>query len=69
MIGGIMGSLLIYLLLPDVGLTKIETVLVLIVGWMISTATIWWAQERENAGTEAERGFPGSDREDNTLIH
>lgn len=46
MIRGILGSLLIYLLLPDVGLTKIETVLVLIVGWMISTAAIWWAQEQ-----------------------
>lgn len=55
MIGGILGSLLIYLLLPDVGLTKIETVLVLIVGWMISTAAIWWTQEQIERTQERKR--------------
>ena len=55
MIRGILGSLLIYLLLPDVGLTKIETVLVLIVGWMISTAAIWWAQEQIERTQERKR--------------
>lgn len=42
---GITGSLLIYLALPDVGLTKPQTVLVLIVGWMVSLSLIWAAQE------------------------
>ena len=55
MIRGILGSLLIYLLLPDVGLTKVETVLVLIVGWMISTALIWWAQEQIERAQERKR--------------
>lgn len=39
-------SMLIYLCLPDVGLTKPQTVLILLVGWMFSTALIWWVQER-----------------------
>lgn len=55
LIGGIIGSLLIYLALPDVGLTKPQTVLILIVGWMISTALIWWVQEQIERSQERKR--------------
>ena len=44
-IKGFVGSLLIYAVLPDVGLNKAQTVLLLIVGFVICTATIWKAQE------------------------
>lgn len=44
-IKGFVFSLLIYLALPDVELTKIQVVLILIVGSMVSTAAIWKVQE------------------------
>lgn len=44
-IKGFVMSLVIYLLLPDVDLTKMQGVLILIVGSMFSTAAIWKAQE------------------------
>lgn len=44
-IKGFVFSLLIYLALPDVELTKIQVVLILIVGSMVSTAVIWKVQE------------------------
>lgn len=58
LVRGILGSLLIYLILPDVGLTKIETVLVLIVGWMVCTTAVWtiqdlfWRWKRERRAKE-----------------
>ena len=42
---GFIGSMVLYLVLPDVGLTKIQTILLLIVGCMVCTALIWWVQE------------------------
>ena len=45
-IKGMCCSMVIYLLLPDVPLTKMQTVLILIVGCAISTAVIWWVQEK-----------------------
>lgn len=44
-IKGFVFSLLIYLALPDVELTKIQVVLILIVGSVVSTAVIWKMQE------------------------
>lgn len=44
-IKGFVISLLIYLALPDVELTKIQVILILIVGSMVSTAVIWKMQE------------------------
>ena len=58
LVRGMFGSLLIYLLLPDVGLTKIETILVLIVGWMVCTSVVWtiqelfWRRKRERMARE-----------------
>ena len=45
-IKGMCCSFVIYLLLPDVPLSKIQTVLILIVGCAISTAAIWWVQDK-----------------------
>ena len=45
LIWGMIGSFLIYLALPDVGLTKPQTVLILIVGCGICTSAIWWIED------------------------
>lgn len=45
MIRGMLLSMLVYLALPDVGLTKPQTVLVLLVGCGVFTALIWWGQD------------------------
>lgn len=45
-IKGLFGSMLIYLCLPEVELTRPQTCLILIVGTMFCTAAIWWVQER-----------------------
>lgn len=45
MIKGMLLSMLVYLALPDVGLTKPQTVLVLLVGCGAFTALIWWGQD------------------------
>ena len=42
---GFCGSMLIYLLLPEVDLSRIETILILLVGTMICTSGIWTVQE------------------------
>lgn len=44
-IEGFCGSMLIYLVLPDIDLSRIETVLVLIVGAIVCTSGIWTVQE------------------------
>lgn len=45
-IKGMACSMLIYLLLPDVPLTKMQTVLILIVGCMVCTSILWFIQEK-----------------------
>lgn len=45
-IKGMACSMIIYLLLPDVPLSKMQTILILIVGCMVCTAVIWWVQEK-----------------------
>lgn len=44
-IEGFIGSMAIYLFLPDVDLSRVETVLVLIVGTIVCTSGIWAVQE------------------------
>lgn len=54
-IKGFIGSLLIYAALPDIMLTKPQTVLILIVGFMICVASIWKIQEIMDRHEKAER--------------
>ena len=55
LIKGMIGSFLIYLALPDVGLTKPQTVLVLIAGCAVCTALIWWVQDMSERRQQKKR--------------
>lgn len=56
MIKGMLLSMLVYLALPDVGLTKPQTVLVLLVGCGVFTALIWWCQDIMERRQERRKG-------------
>lgn len=52
---GMLGSMALYLVLPDVELTKMQTILILIVGCMLCTAAIWLIQEKVEQYKEMRR--------------
>lgn len=54
-IKGMVGSMALYLVLPDVDLTKMQTVLILLVGCMLCTAAIWFVQEKVEQYKEMRR--------------